>query len=155
MAEKKVVPLEEIDEGIEEFDEEFPLRDQKGQEIGAVVSIHFRTPSADKGKTFAAKRQGEITSKGRIKKLPNDLEVAMSALNACIPAVNQWPEARVWSLIRRTGGLINSAGLVQFCYDLLGLERDDEGDIIITEGPTAQDYPSSSSPTSGDDSAQS
>ena len=154
-SEKKVVPLEDIKEEIEEFDEEFPLRDTKGRDTGAVVSIHFRTPSADKGKTFANKRQGEITSKGRIKKLPNDLEVAISALKACIPAVHQWPEQRIWSLIRLTGGLINSSGLVQFCYDLLGLERDDDGDLIITEGPTADDYPSSSSPTSDDGSAQS
>ena len=154
MVAAKVFNLDDIEEDIEEFEEEFSLRDQKGRETGDKVKILFRTPSADKGKSFAAKRQGEITDRGRIKKLPNDLEVAISALKACIPAVNQWPEKRIWTLIRRTGGLVNKSGVVQFCYDLLGLERDDDGEIIISEGPTDEDYPSSSSPTSEDASAQ-
>ena len=60
---------------------------------------------------------------------------------------------RLWDLIRRTGGLIDDDGLVQVCYDMLGLDRDDDDEIISGEGPTADDYPSSSSSTSEDDSA--
>ena len=153
MTDKRTLTLADIEEDIETFSREFPFRTKAGEDSDATVAIEFMTPDIESGKRFAEVRQGTITSKGRLKKLPNDLETGMSAVKACVPDLRVWPDQKLWSLIQRTGGLVSEAGLVQFCYELLGIEREDDVDVG-EEGPTAEDFPSSSSSTSEDDSAR-
>ena len=153
MTDKRTLKLADIGEDIETFSREFPFRTKAGEDTNAVVDIEFMTPGIEAGKRFAEVRQGKITSKGRLKKLPNDLETGLAAVKACVPDLRVWSDQKLWSLIQRTGGLVSDAGLVQFCYELLGIEREDEVDVG-EEGPTANDFPSSSSSTSEDGSAQ-
>lgn len=152
--ERATLTLADIGEEVEEFTKEFKYSEVGKEDSDATIKVRIRVPNVDEGEKFAETRQGEITSKGRIKNLPHDLKLAIDAVKTCVPDVRQWQRDRIWRLIRATGGLVSDESLVQTCYDLLGLERDNDEELINREGPTAQDFPSSSSSTSDDDSTQ-
>ena len=85
-----ILSLDEIGEEPEEFAREFPLRTLDGQETGKFVEVHLRAPSVSEAKAFTKKRQGVITSKGRLKKAPNEIEIAIEAIKACVPHLRKW-----------------------------------------------------------------
>lgn len=140
--------IDGLDDDAVEFDKDFDLWSKDGKrKVGGKVMLKFRTPTVDECEEFSDKRQGQYTNKGRLKKLPNDLSLGVAAVNACVPAIRQWRKQKLWNLIRRTGGLIDEDSLVQFCYDLLGFSREDD-EIVIGDGPTGEDYPTSSGSSS-------